>query len=120
MESLISMLSTIDIYDTQRKWCESWWKYKPKLKFGRNKDNNVLNQNPRIGREILLRFQKNPRWRQNGRLTHFSAYLDFYSAMTLIFSKSVDNDVLNLNPRIGENNLLRFLKKIQDGGQMGD
>ena len=29
-------------------------------------------------------------------------------------------DVLNLNPRIGEEILLRFLKKIQDGGQMAE
>ena len=30
----------------------------PKLKFGRNVDNDVLNLNPMIGKEILLRFKK--------------------------------------------------------------
>ena len=69
----------------------------PKLKFGRKVDNDVLNLNPRIGGEIVLRFPKNPRWRPNGRLTHF-------------FGMSVDNDVLNLNRRSGENNLMRFPK----------
>ena len=49
MESLVSMLSAIDNYDTQGKWCESWGKNTPKLKFGRNVDNNVRNLNPRIG-----------------------------------------------------------------------
>ena len=51
------MFSAIDSYDTQGKWCGSWRKNTPKLKFGRHV-NNVLNLNLRTGREILLRFPK--------------------------------------------------------------
>ena len=34
----------------------------------------------------------------------------------LQFDRNVDNDVLNLNLRTGREMLLRFPKKIQDGG----
>ena len=52
---------------------------------------------------------------------HISAYnLTSTAAITLIFGRSVDNDVLDLNPRLGEEMLSRIPRQIQDGGQMTD
>ena len=42
------------------------------------------------------------------------------AAITLIFGRIVDNDVLDLNPRLGEEILSRIPRQIQDGGQMTD
>ena len=38
----------------------------------------------------------------------------------MIFSRKVDNDVLNLIPKNGGDIVLGFLEKIQDDGQMAD
>ena len=62
---------------THGKWCKSIEKNTPKLKFGSNPDIDVLNLNPRIRIEILLRFYKIQDGGQDGRPTHFDTYLHF-------------------------------------------
>ena len=62
---------------THGKWCESIEKNTPKLKFGSNVDIDVLNPNPRIRIEILLRFYKIKDGGQDGRQTHSDTYFHF-------------------------------------------
>ena len=64
-------------YNTHGKWCKSIKKNTPKLKFGTNVDIDVLNLNPRIPIEILIRFHKIQDGGQDGRQTYFDTHLHF-------------------------------------------
>ena len=65
------------VINTHGKWCKSIEKNTPKLKFSTNVDIDILNLNPRIHIEILLRFHKIQDNVQDGCQTHFDTYLHF-------------------------------------------
>ena len=81
------------------------------LIFGRKVDNVVLNLNPKIGGETVLRFPKKSKIAAKWPTNILAHILTSTAAMTLIFGVSVDNNVLTLNPRIGKEMLLWFPKK---------